>query len=95
MTHPQANKGKVVDYLCAELGIRAEEVCTLGDMPNDVLMFARSGLSIAVGNADREVQRAARHVSRPNSEDGFAYAIDRYVLTNPTPHPSNADGDLN
>jgi hydroxymethylpyrimidine pyrophosphatase-like HAD family hydrolase len=30
-------------------------------MPNDVLMFAYSGLSIAMGNADPQVKRAARH----------------------------------
>ena len=80
VTNPLANKGAVVEHLCETLAITAEEVCTLGDMPNDVLMFSRSGMSIAVGNADREVQRAARHVTRANDEDGFAYAIDRYVL---------------
>ncbi|MGO9752318.1 MAG: Cof-type HAD-IIB family hydrolase [Solirubrobacteraceae bacterium] len=80
VTHPDANKGEVVDHLCRMLGIPAAEVCTIGDMPNDVLMFARSGLSIAMGNADREVQRAARYVSRPNTDNGFAHAVERYVL---------------
>ena len=49
-------------------------------MPNDVLMFARSGLSIAMGNAHREVQRAARHVTTANEDDGFANAVERYIL---------------
>ena len=49
-------------------------------MPNDVLMFARSGLSIAMGNAHREVQRAARRVTTSNDEDGFANAVHKYVL---------------
>ena len=49
-------------------------------MPNDVLMFARSGLSIAMGNAHREVQRAARHVTTTNDDDGFANAVDRFIL---------------
>jgi hydroxymethylpyrimidine pyrophosphatase-like HAD family hydrolase len=43
-------------------------------------MFARSGLSIAMGNADPEVQRAARRVTASNEQDGFAKAIDRFVL---------------
>ncbi len=80
ITHPDANKGAVVEHLCRTLGIDPADVCTLGDMPNDVLMFARSGLSIAMGNADREVQRAARHVTRSNADDGFAHAVERYVL---------------
>jgi Cof subfamily protein (haloacid dehalogenase superfamily) len=80
VTHPQANKGAVVDYLSAQLGIAAERFATIGDMPNDVLMFARSGLSVAMGNADREVQRAARRVTASNEDEGFAEAMERFVL---------------
>jgi Cof subfamily protein (haloacid dehalogenase superfamily) len=80
ITHPHANKGEVVGYLSAQLGIPAEQFATIGDMPNDVLMFARSGLSIAMGNADREVQRAARRVSASNDDEGFAEAMERFVL---------------
>jgi Cof subfamily protein (haloacid dehalogenase superfamily) len=80
ITHPQANKGEVVSYLAAHVGIPAEQFATIGDMPNDVLMFARSGLSIAMGNADPEVQRAARHVTASNEDEGFAKAIERFVL---------------
>ena len=53
----------MVSYLSKHLGIPAEQFATIGDMPNDVLMFARSGLSIAMGNADRRgaASRAAGH----------------------------------
>ena len=80
ITHPRANKGEVLSYLSAQLGIPGEQFATIGDMPNDVLMFARSGLSIAMGNADREVQRAARRVTASNEEEGFAKAMERFVL---------------
>lgn len=80
ITHPQANKGAVVTFLAGRFEISEDEIATIGDMANDVLMFARSGLSIAMGNAHREVQRAARHVTRSNEEDGFADAVERYVL---------------
>ena len=66
VTHPQANKGSVVEYLARRYDIPSEQIATIGDMPNDVLMFARSGLPIAMGNSDREVQRAARRVTGPN-----------------------------
>jgi hydroxymethylpyrimidine pyrophosphatase-like HAD family hydrolase len=49
-------------------------------MPNDVLMFAHSGLSIAMGNASHEVQRAARRVTTSNEEDGFANAVEQFIL---------------
>jgi Cof subfamily protein (haloacid dehalogenase superfamily) len=80
VTHPRANKGSVVEYLSHRYEIPGEQIAAIGDMPNDVLMFARSGLSIAMGNADREVQRAARRVTGPNDRDGFAEAVRRFVL---------------
>jgi Cof subfamily protein (haloacid dehalogenase superfamily) len=80
ITHPQANKGEVVSYLSKHLGIPAEQFATIGDMPNDILMFARSGLSIAMGNAGPEVHRAARRVTASNEDEGFAKAIERFVL---------------
>ena len=51
VTHPDANKGNVVAWLSAFLGIPLEHIATIGDGPNDILMFRRSGLSIAMGNA--------------------------------------------
>jgi Cof subfamily protein (haloacid dehalogenase superfamily) len=80
VTHPSANKGSVVEYLSRRYEIPVSRIATIGDMPNDVLMFAKSGLSIAMGNADREVQRAARRVTGPNDGDGFAEAVRRFVL---------------
>jgi Cof subfamily protein (haloacid dehalogenase superfamily) len=80
VTHPLANKGSVVRWLAARYGIPSEAIATIGDMPNDVLMFAHSGLSIAMGNADREVQRTARRVADANDREGFAGAIERFVL---------------
>lgn len=80
ITHPQANKGDVVKFLARRYAVLEEHIATIGDMPNDVLMFARSGLSIAMGNAHREVQRAARHVTTANDDDGFANAVRRFIL---------------
>ena len=83
VTHPDANKGGVVKFLSAEYEIPEEQIATIGDMPNDVLMFARSGLSIAMGQSGREVQRAARRVTASNDEDGFAEAVEKFVLPAP------------
>jgi len=80
ITHPQANKGCVVQFLGDRYALASDEIATIGDMPNDVLMFAHSGLSIAMGNAHREVQRAARRVTSSNEEDGFANAVEKFIL---------------
>jgi Cof subfamily protein (haloacid dehalogenase superfamily) len=80
VTHPRANKGEVAKYLTQRYQLATEEVATIGDQPNDILMFAHSGLSIAMGNADRQVQRAARRVTSTNEKEGFAEAVSRFVL---------------
>jgi hydroxymethylpyrimidine pyrophosphatase-like HAD family hydrolase len=49
-------------------------------MPNDVLMFKKSGMSIAMGNASKEVQAEANFVTASNEDEGFARAIERFVL---------------
>jgi hydroxymethylpyrimidine pyrophosphatase-like HAD family hydrolase len=52
----------------------------LGDQRNDLPMFARAGLAIAMGQAPEEVRAAAAHVTRANDEDGVAAAIDEVLL---------------
>ena len=81
VTHPDANKGAVARWLSQRCDIPPEAIATIGDMPNDVLMFAHSGLSIAMGNASPEVQRAARRVTTSNAEEGFATAVERFILS--------------
>jgi len=82
VTHPEANKGTVVRLVARFAGVPLPQVATIGDMPNDVLMFAIGGTSIAMGNASPDVQRAARHVTTSNSEEGFANAVERFILGN-------------
>jgi hydroxymethylpyrimidine pyrophosphatase-like HAD family hydrolase len=43
-------------------------------------MFARAGFPIAMGNATPEVKALAQAVTLSNDEDGFALAIERYIL---------------
>jgi Cof subfamily protein (haloacid dehalogenase superfamily) len=80
VTHHDANKGFVAGYLSRTLGIPPAEIATIGDQPNDVLMFRRSGFSIAMGNASDEVKRQASAVTKSYDEEGFAHAVERYIL---------------
>ena len=80
VTHPMANKGVVVERLSHYYKIPLEQIATLGDGANDVLMFQRSGLSIAMGNASEEVQRQATCVTASNEDDGFAKAVEQFIL---------------
>lgn len=80
VTPPGAGKGSFVDALSRRLGIDRARIATLGDAANDVPMFASSGLPIAMGNASAAVQAAAARVTADNDSDGFAKAIDDFIL---------------
>jgi Cof subfamily protein (haloacid dehalogenase superfamily) len=80
VTHRDANKGRAVEVLAAMLKVPLENVATIGDMPTDALMFAKTGISIAMGNASDEVKAAAKFKTTNNSEDGFAHAMEEIVL---------------
>jgi Cof subfamily protein (haloacid dehalogenase superfamily) len=80
ITHPLANKGVALSELGRLLAVPLAEIAVIGDGGNDVAMFERSGLCIAMGNASAEVQRTADFVTDSNREDGFANAIERFIL---------------
>lgn len=80
VTHPTANKGVVIERLSYYYTIPREQIATIGDQPSDVLMFQRSGLSIAMGNASEEVQRQATFVTASNEDEGFAKAVEEFIL---------------
>ena len=80
VTHPDANKGYVVRRLSEWLNIPVAEIATIGDMPNDISMFEKSGVSIAMGQAAEEVRSAATYTTSSSEEEGFAKAVEDYVL---------------
>jgi Cof subfamily protein (haloacid dehalogenase superfamily) len=80
VTNKNANKGAVVDYLSQHLGVPPAEIATIGDQQNDVLMFKRSGLSIAMGNASDAVKAQANAVTDSYNDEGFAKAMERFIL---------------
>jgi Cof subfamily protein (haloacid dehalogenase superfamily) len=80
ITNKDANKGAVVEYLSRHLGTPTAQIATIGDQPNDVLMFKRSGLSIAMGNASDQVKAQAMATTGSYNEEGFAMAMERFIL---------------
>lgn len=80
ITAPDLDKGSFVAALSRRLAVPPAAIAVLGDMENDLAMFGKAGLSIAMGNASPEVQQQASYVTAANSQDGFALAIERYVL---------------
>jgi Cof subfamily protein (haloacid dehalogenase superfamily) len=80
ITHPLANKGVALTAIAKLLDIPLAQVVVIGDGTNDASMFERSGFSIAMGNSGSRVQRAADFVTSSNIDDGFAAAVERFLL---------------
>lgn len=79
ITAPSANKGDGLAALAARFGVPLDQVAVAGDMDNDLPMFARAGLSFAMGQAPERVRVKADRVSAGNEDDGVARAIDELL----------------
>jgi Cof subfamily protein (haloacid dehalogenase superfamily) len=75
-----ADKGDAIAALADTFGVPLSEVAALGDMSNDVPMFRRAGLAIAMGNATEPVKAEAHCTTKSNVEDGWAAAVDEFIL---------------
>jgi Cof subfamily protein (haloacid dehalogenase superfamily) len=76
VTPPGHDKGTFLQAMAKRLNLSTDAVATIGDMQNDLAMFAKSGLSVAMGNATDDVKKRATHVTTSNENEGFAGAID-------------------
>lgn len=91
VTDIRATKGFVARSLAQRLSLARTQIATIGDMPNDVLMFRESGLSIAMGNAGAAVKAQADAVTDSNEDDGFAKAINAFLLAPTAPCPKTPE----
>lgn len=80
VTDRSADKGQAAVAIAKTEGALMEEVATVGDSRSDIPMFRAGGLSIAMGQANEEVRRAAMQITRSNADNGLAWAIE-YVLS--------------
>jgi Cof subfamily protein (haloacid dehalogenase superfamily) len=82
VTPPGCDKGTFVQAMAKRLGISTDAVATIGDMQNDLAMFRKSGLSIAMGNATNDVKKVATLVTTSNEDEGFAGAVEIILRKN-------------
>ena len=75
----RADKGTALEYVADTLGISRNAVMAIGDNQNDVPMFHRAGVSVAMGNAIPSVKKAARFVAPTNNDEGVAWALEKFL----------------
>ena len=80
VTPAGSDKGRAARRIAEVLSVPMAEVAVIGDMGNDLPMFDVAPYRIAMGNGINELKRAATFVTAGNGEDGFAHAVERYIL---------------
>ncbi len=74
------SKGIALEKLLKVLQIPLEETIAVGDNFNDVAMFEKAGLSVAMGNASEEIKSLCQDVTLTNEENGVAHIINKYII---------------
>jgi Cof subfamily protein (haloacid dehalogenase superfamily) len=75
------NKGNGLLALAEYLGIQRDQIMACGDSDNDYSMIKAAGLGIAMDNGLETIKKIADAVTLSNDQDGVAYAIEQWVLT--------------
>lgn len=74
------NKRNATDAVLDALGISYDECLAIGDSSTDLEIIQLSGIGVAMGNAPDDIKAAADYITGTNTEDGFALALEKYVL---------------
>jgi hydroxymethylpyrimidine pyrophosphatase-like HAD family hydrolase len=80
ITAPHVSKGYALAILADYYGIPQSEVMAIGDHDNDIEMIAWAGLGVAMGNASAGAKAVADVVAPLLSEEGAAWAIEKFIL---------------
>lgn len=72
---PGATKGAALEEIALRLGVPIAQTAAIGDNFNDISMFRRAGIGIAMGNAPDIVKAAAHEVTAGNNDNGISEAI--------------------
>lgn len=74
------DKGLGLEKLCEYLNIDISETITVGDADNDIGIFKKAGLKIAMKNANNNIKNLADVVVADCDNDGCVQAIEEYLL---------------
>lgn len=75
ITHVNAQKGEALQWLCERYNLPIQEIVAIGDNGNDLSMFAKTPLSVAMENAPAYIKEQAVYETKSNELDGVAHAI--------------------
>lgn len=78
--HALEQEVKIVGGSDDPLAVGLESIAVIGDGPDAVLMFRKSGFIVALGNASDAIKSAASVTTDSYNDENFANAIERLIL---------------
>ncbi len=85
MGHTEATKGVALTYLQELWNISPEETLAVGDFYNDLELFRRSGLRVAMANAVEPLKARAHWITRRDHAAGGVLEVFRWLLEGKPP----------
>lgn len=73
------DKGVALRALCEMMGMKPEEVASIGDSELDVELLRDSGFGVALANSPPELVRVAHYITSEDDGEGFCEAV-RVIL---------------
>ena len=77
MSAAGVTKASTLAMVCADRGVRADQVVAFGDMPNDLPMLQWAGTSFAMSNGHPSVLELADNLAPSNENDGVAATLEQ------------------
>ena len=79
-SNPEGSKKCAVEFLQKYWGLKKEEILTIGDQNNDIVLLRAGGIKIAMGNATDELKKEADYITDTVYNDGFIRAMEKFCL---------------
>ena len=82
ITSKDVDKWNAIENLINLLGIKNEEIITIGDNANDLKMIKNAGIGIAMGESAPYIKEQADMIAESNDNDGVAEILKKIFLDN-------------
>jgi len=79
VTHPEATKGKAIEFLCKYWNIDISETMAIGDQDNDIEMIKTAGIGVAMGNGTPNLKKVADFITKDVEDDGVVFAVEKFI----------------
>ena len=73
------DKWYAIEFIMNKLGIKREEVMTIGDNMNDKKMTQESGLGVIMKGSAPDVAEIADYITDDNNNEGVSNAIEKFI----------------